>query len=130
MSERTAFGPRSFAWTSAAVAVFAALVVVAVLGPRGVPAVAWGLTGWAAMATVGTIGGIGLVSSHGRPAVGFLGTLVGATLARLAIAAVLGVAAARAGEALVWPYLTGLAAGYFPLQLVEVAWLVRRTRIA
>ncbi len=130
MSARTTFGPRAFGLASAALALASALAVVAALASRGSGALRWGLIGWGVMAAVGMLGGLGLVRSHGRPAAAFLAALVGSTLARLAGAVLFGWAAARAGEAMIGPYLTGLLAGYLPLQLLEVGWLMRRTPIA
>jgi len=130
MSERTAFGPRSFAFASAALALLGGLAVVTLLSWAGPGATRWGLIGWGLMTAVGIGSGVGLVRAHGRPASAFLLAVVGSVLARLAGAALGGWAAARAGEAMVWPYLTGLAAGYLPLQILEVGWIARRAGIA
>ena len=130
MSARTAFGPFAFALVALTLAGIAAGVLSALVTPRDAVALRWALIGWGLMAAVGVVGGVGLVRSHGRPAHGFFVAIGASMLARLGVAALGAWGAARAGESAVLPYLAGLAAGYLPLQILEVGWILGRTRTA
>ncbi len=130
MSARTRFGALQFGLAALGLAVLAA-GALATLVPRsdGV-ALRWALTGCALMAIVGVVSGVSLVRSHGRAAHGFFVALGASTLARLGAAALGAWGAAVAGDGAVVPYLAGLAAGYVPLQVLEVGWILGRTRTA
>jgi hypothetical protein len=130
MSARSRFGPFAFV-LSALLLVALALGALAALVPRGDAfALRWTLIGFGLMASVGIASGASLVRSHGRAAHGFFVALGATTLARLGLAALGAWGAVAAGDGAVAPYLVGLAAGYVPLQLLEVGWILGRTRTA
>lgn len=128
MSARTRFGPFPFAVVALLLATLAA-VALATLVPQGA-ALRWALTGCGLMAAIGIVSGASLVRAHGRAAHRFFVALGASTLARLGLAALGAWGAASAGDGAVAPYLAGLAAGYVPLQLLEVGWILGRTRTA
>ena len=93
--------------------------------PRGEGFLRWSLLGWVVMASIGVVGGVWAVRAHGRPGAGFIVAIGTCMLARLFASALGAWGAARHGMPAVWPYLTGLTAGYVPLQLFELGWFVR-----
>ena len=95
---------------------------------RGEGFLRWSLLGWLVMASIGVVGGVWAVRVHGRPGAGFIVAIGTCMLARLFASALGAWGAARHGMPAVWPYLTGLTAGYVPLQLFELGWFVRRAR--
>jgi len=130
MSARTAFGPFGFGLAALLLAALAALVLLTLMPPRDALGLRWAGIGWGLMTVVGVVGGIALVRCHGRPAHGFFVAAGASMLTRLGTAALGAWGAARAGESAIGPYLAGLAAGYLPLQILEVGWLLGRTRTA
>jgi hypothetical protein len=128
MRARTVSGPLGFGLISLALAVLAAGALLALARSANPLAARWALVGWAIMSAIGIAGGTSLVRLHGRTANGFFVVLSGAILARLALAALGAWGAASTGAQAVVPYLAGLAAGYLPLQVLEVGWMVRRSR--
>ena len=129
MSARTRFGPFGFGLVAVVLAGVAAGALATLVPQNGV-ALRWALTGCGLMAVVGIVSGVSLVRSHGRAAHAFFVALGASTLARLGAAALGGWGASVAGDGAVAPYLAGLAAGYVPLQVLEVGWILGRTRAA
>lgn len=97
-------------------------------GPAGWALAGWALAGWALMALAGVAGGHALERYHGRPGAGFLGALAACILTRLFGAAAGAFAAAAWGEPAVWAFLAGLGVTFLPLQLLEIAWFMNKTR--
>lgn len=110
------------------IAALSALLLCWVAVPRGEDFLRWSLLGWVVMASIGVVGGVWTVRMHGRPGAGFVVAIGSCMLARLFASALGAWGAARHGMPAVWPYLTGLTAGYLPLQLFELGWFVRRMR--
>ena len=130
MSARTRFGPFQFGLVALGLAALASGVLATLVPRNDDVALRWALTGCGLMAVVGIVSGVSLVRSHGRAAHGFFVALGASTLARFGAAALGGWGAALAGDGAVAPYLAGLAAGYVPLQVLEVGWILGRTRTA
>lgn len=130
MSARTVSGPLGFALVALSLSGVAAGAMLALAVPDDAIAVRWAVTGWGLMAIVGLGGGLGLLRFHGRPAHGFVVVIGASLLARLGLAALGAWGAASAGAHAIVPYLIGLAAGYLPLQVLEVGWILGRTRTA
>jgi hypothetical protein len=105
-------------------AVALALALASVLWPGRA---AWAAGGAAAMAALGLAFGAWLVALHGRPSSEFLVALVAGMFAR-AVAALAGsaVALVAGGQAAAWAFISGLAAGWVPLQVFETVWFMRR----
>jgi hypothetical protein len=113
----------------AAVAGIAGLALLPLGLGRGGLALRWGFTGWAIMAVTGVAGGVWLTRTHGRQGSGFLVALGTCMLARLFASVGGALGAAVRGTDAVWPYLVGLCAGYVPLQLFEVGWFLRLSKV-
>ena len=122
-------GALRFAIIGAAVAVLAGLALLPLALARGGPAPVWGFTGWANMALTGLAGGIWMTRTHGRQGSGFLVALGTCMLARLFASVGGALTAAVRGTDAVWPFLVGLCAGYVPLQLFEVGWFLRLSKV-
>lgn len=122
-------GAVRFGILGAAVAVLAGLALLPLALNRGGPAPLWGFTGWAIMAATGLAGGVWMTRTHGRQGSGFLVALGTCMLARLFASVGGALTAAVRGTDAVWPYLVGLGAGYVPLQLFEVGWFLRLSKI-
>ena len=118
-----------FAIIGTVIAVAAGLPLLPLALDRGAPAPSWGFTGWAIMAVTGVAGGIWMTRTHGRQGSGFLVALGTCMLARLFASVGGALIAAVRGTDAVWPYLVGLGAGYVPLQLFEVGWFLRLSKI-
>ena len=116
-----------YALGSLIVACLALLAVLPYGASLGPPGIGWVLLGWGVMALVGVPGGAWLASVHGGPGTGFLKALGTCILSRLAGAAIGAAWAGSQGMGAVWPYLTGLGAGFVSLQLFEIGWFLRRT---
>ena len=130
MIARTRFGPFQFALVALGLATLVAGAMLVLVGPSDPVAVRWAITGWGLMTVIGVLSGAGLVRFHGQAAHGFFVVIGAALLVRLVSSAVGAWGAATAGERAIGPYLTGLAAGYLPLQLLELGFFLRRTRTA
>ena len=124
MIARTGFGPFRFAAAAFAITAMGATSLTLLLPDR------WAIVGFASMALVGIGSGVSLVRAHGKPAHGFIVALGASTLARLFAAALGALGVTLAGQGAVVPYLIGLAVGYVPLQILEVGWILGRTRTA
>lgn len=122
-------GALRFAASGGAVAVAAGLALLPLVLSRGDAAVRWGVTGWAIMVLTGMVGGVWMARTHGRQGAGFLVALGTCMLARLFGSVGGALAAATRGTEAVWPYLAGLCAGYVPLQLFEIGWFLRLSRM-
>jgi len=121
-------GPRRFVAWSGATALAAGLVLLPFLAPRGSQILLSGLLGWLAMSVVGVAGGWWLVARHGSAAAAFLRAMGICMLARLVVAAAGAFGARAVGAAPAYAYLAGLAAGYLPVQALEMVWFLRRDR--
>jgi len=119
---------RYTAW-SGSIAVASGLVLLAFASAEGAVAARWSMLGWLVMALTGVLGGARMATHHGRPGSGFIVALGTCMLARLFASAAGAVAAALSGSGAVWPYLVGLGVGFLPLQIYEVGWFLRRSRI-
>jgi hypothetical protein len=108
--------------------VFGALLLV-VAATRGAAWIAWGGLAWFLLASLGVAGGAWLAAEFGKPGTGFLKALGVGMLARL-FATAGGLACARflGSEEAPWAFLAGVATGFVPLQLFEVAWFYRAGR--
>ncbi|MCP3980489.1 MAG: hypothetical protein GY716_14400 [bacterium] len=116
-----------YALCSGLVALVGAAAVAAVALPRGETTVRFGLWGWLMMALPGVAGGAWLAGVHGKPGTGFLFALAAAIAARVVLAGLGALPVIVVGREAILPYAAGLGAGFFPLQVFEVAWFVRRT---
>ena len=123
-------GPMRFAVTSGAVAIAAGVVLAGAAGSFGAIPLQWGLIGWLATAAVGVVGGAWLVSRHGMAGSPFLVALATCMLSRLILAGAGAVAASTRGSEAMIAYVAGLAAGFIPVQVVEMAWFQRRSALA
>ena len=122
--------PLRFAALGGAIAVAVGASALPLALSRSPTAVLWGLVGWLAMSVIGVAGGAWTISGHGRDGVAFPLALGVCMLSRLAcLAAGLFVAAAGRGMEAVGAYLVGLLVGYLPVQVFEVIWYTRSTRI-
>ena len=88
-------------------------------------AAGWAATGFLAMALPGVAGGAWLAREHGRSASRFIVALATGFVTRLAAAAVAVFFESRAGGGAGPALLSGLAAGFVPVTLFEMAWFVR-----
>lgn len=122
-------GAFRFAITGGAIAVAAGLALLPPGLSRGASALRWGALGWAIMALTGLAGGVWMARTHGRQGSGFLVALGTCMLARLFGSVGGALAAAARGTEAVWPYLAGLCAGYVPLQLFEIGWFLRLSKV-
>lgn len=122
-------GALGFAIIGVAIAAIAGLALLPLALARGGAALNWGLTGWAIMVLTGVAGGVWMTRTHGRSGSGFLVALGTCMLARLFASVGGALGAATRGTDAVWPYLVGLCAGYVPLQLFEIGWFLRLSKV-
>jgi len=80
------------------------------------------------MAAIGVGGGSWKVSQHGDAGSGFLVATGTCMLARLLLSAAGAFAAATRGPVVTYAYLVGLGAGYFPVQVLQMRWFLKRDR--
>ena len=103
----------------------AALGGAALLHPDSV---GWTALGWVVPAAGGVAGGAWIAREHGRPGSGFVVAMGSAMILRSAAALGVLALALKAGKGAHVPCLVGLAAGFVPQMLFEVAWFHRRGR--
>jgi hypothetical protein len=84
----------------------------------------WAAAGFLAMAVPSILCGICLEREHGRPGPRFLLVLVAGFGARVVLAALTSIFAAKASAATA--LIAGLAAGFVPLTAFEMAWFARK----
>lgn len=120
MTLRSAIG---FALGASAMAAVGAATLLPVFAGDDRAASTWAAAGFLAMAVPSIACGAWLAREHGRPGSRFLLALVAGVAARLILASLTTIFAARAaaGPALV----AGLAAGYVPLTAFEMVWFMR-----
>ena len=82
----------------------------------------WTAAGWLVAAGIGLVAGFWMNRVHGRAGAAFIVALGTCMLARLFAAAAVGGAATMAGRIAIWSFVVGLAAGFIPLQVLEVGW--------
>jgi len=98
--------------------------------PAGTAPWRWALWGWSIMTLTAVGGGAWLAARVGTRGSGFLLALAASMLTRLCASA------AGAAAVMLWAreaagaYLAGLAAGFVPMQVYEIAWFHRRGRSA
>ena len=121
--------PARFVLSAGAVAFAAAVFVVTAGALYGPTALRFGLLGWALTTTVGVFGGAWLIAHHGKALSPFLIAMATCMLARAVVAGAGALVAVPWGIEAMVPYVGGLLAGYLPVQILEMVWFHRRSRI-
>jgi len=122
-------GPKRYAQWSALLCLVVAMGFLPLAFVFGTSAVLWGLLGFWTMSVVGIAGGAWAVERHGSTGPGFPIAVATCILARLVLAAVGAGAAATRGMGAVYAFLAGLGASYFPIQVFEMNWFLKRNRL-
>jgi len=118
---------RHYLIRSAAVAVPLAVLLSLVFLARGNASLGFALLGWAPMALLGVAGGGWAVSRFGRAGAGFPLAVLTCILLRLVLG--LGGLALAAGFDQVVAYLGGSLVTFAAMQVVEMNWFWRRSRL-
>lgn len=122
-------GPTRYAQWSAVLCLVVALGLLPLAFQFGPTSVFWGLLGFWMMSLVGIAGGAWMVDRHGSTGPGFATAVAACILARSVLAAVGAGAAALRGMEAVYAFLVGLAGGYFPVQVFEMSWFLKRNKL-
>ena len=114
-----------FAASAAVAASISGAVVLMLASRNGSADIFWTSMGWAPVSAAGVLGGAWLAEAHGRLDRRFFAAFaVGIAARSLTVLGCL--VFALAGGTQAWKAcLVGLAAGYFPVQLVEIGWFLR-----
>jgi hypothetical protein len=118
---------RHYLIRSAGLAALLAAVLALVFVNLGAAALGFALLGWTPMALLGVAGGGWAVSRFGRPGAGFPLAVLTCILLRLALG--LGGMALAAWANQVVAYLAGSLATFAAMQVFEMIWFWRRSRL-
>ncbi len=118
---------RQYLIRSGALTLALALVLTTIFLPRGAVALLFAVLGWAPMALIGVAGGGWAVSRFGRVGVGFPLAVLTCILLRLSLG--LGGLALAGVHAQEVPYLAASLATFAAMQLYEMLWFLRRSRL-
>jgi hypothetical protein len=121
---------RRFVLGAAAVSAASGAMAWVATRPASPGSLMWGALGWGLMTAIGLGAGAWLAVAHGSTGPGFLAAIVAGILGRLAATVGGSVAAAMAGQAPLWAFLTGLGSGFVPLQVYESVFFYREGRRA